>query len=209
MSDSQIVKQMERGGFVARIFVDENPESPENWDRLGTIAYMSTRYKLGYERVTKEGMDEIRDKISSGEYIGMPVYAYVHSGATVRAANSNPFTCQFDSGQCGFVYCTKEAARKEFPDANPALLQEEALKRLIQEVATFDQYLQGDVYRYALTDKDGDVVDSCGGFYGRKHVEEEVTAILDYHAGAQKDLFEGHESADTKPTKKTARGLHV
>lgn len=77
-------------------------------DDLIKIAYMDrARDCLGTESVTRERMGEIRDAIDKGEYVGMPVYAYVHSGATI---STSPFSCPWDSGQSGFVYMTREDA---------------------------------------------------------------------------------------------------
>lgn len=90
-----------------RLLRDECGEWDE-CDGLVKIAYMDrARECLGTEGVTRERMDEIRDAIDKGEYVGMPVYAYVHSGATV---STSPFSCPWDSGQSGFVYMTREDA---------------------------------------------------------------------------------------------------
>lgn len=156
---------------------DSCPESPANWDNLGRIAYCSHRHVLGTENVSKERLDEIRDGIAKGELVGMPVYAYIHGGAMIKAGECNPFHCPWDSGQCGFVYCTKQEAIKEF--GNRILtksVKAAALRCLRGEVQTFSQYLEGDVWGYRVL-VDGEEVESCWGIYGHDEAVAEAKSV--------------------------------
>jgi hypothetical protein len=178
------IKTIERNGYTLRILTDDDPCSPAEWDNLGQIAYCSSRYTLGTEAVSKDRLDEIAAGIEDGSLIGLPVYAYVHSGATI---STSPFGCRWDSGQCGFVYCSASDAEDEW--AGDSHFRANALRVLQGEVETFDQYLRGDVYGYTITDKDGDVVDSCWGFYGIECAEEEARSSLSHWAEQQGELF--------------------
>ena len=146
---------------------DSCPESPAEWDNLGTIAYSSRRYTLGTENVSKDRLDEIRDGIKKGTLIGLPVWAYIHGGARIKAADANPFHCPWDSGQSGFVYCTKQAAIKEF-GTHPRMtkaVKEAALSAMRSEVETFSQYLEGDVWvvRWIVEGEEVEAVHSVFG----------------------------------------------
>ena len=178
------MESIQKAGYTLQILQDDSPESPAEWDNLGQIAYCSSRYALGTESVSQERLREIAEGIADGSLIGLPVYAYVHSGATI---STSPFSCPWDSGQSGFVYCRASDAEDNFA-GNPHF-RADALRVLTGEVATFDQYLRGDVYGYTITDRDGDVVDSCWGFYGADYAEEEALSALDYWAEQQGDLF--------------------
>ena len=74
---------------------------------LGKITYNSISYRLGNEPVSLERFEAIDRGIKRGDLIGLPVYAYVHSGETI---STEPFSCPWDSGRSGWVYCTTEAA---------------------------------------------------------------------------------------------------
>jgi hypothetical protein len=175
-----------RNGYTMRILTDDYPDSPANWDNLGQIVYAEkSRYVLGTKAATQSELDEIGERIQSGEYIGLPVYAYVHGGATI---STGAFSCPWDSGQSGFVYCTREKALAEW--GNTPDYEANALRVLSGEVKTFDQYLRGDVYGYTITDAHGDIVDSCWGFYGIEFAKEEAQAALKYWATKQGELFE-------------------
>lgn len=173
-----------------RIEYDRDPQSPPEWDQLGKIAYTSDRYTLGTERVSRDRAHEIQEGIESGELIGLPVYAYVHGAATIRAGNGNPFSCPWDSGQSGFVYCEKAKAIKEFgKKILTKRIRENVLKCLRNEVEAYDQYLTGDCYgiivERVIRDEGGDIEDteelaSCWGFYGLDYAREEAKSMGEY-----------------------------
>lgn len=167
-----------------RIEYDQDPMSPDEWDNVGQIAYTSDRYVLGTEHVDRDRMEEISEGIEDGSLIGLPVYAYVHGGATISCG---AFSCPWDSGMSGYVYCTKEEAIKEWgKKILTKKVEAAALKYLRGSVETYDQYLTGDVYTVAVErverDDDGDELDSdwldsCSGFYGLKYAREEAESM--------------------------------
>ena len=139
--------------------LDFNPTNPrEDCEHSSVIIYSSTRYLLGDKRV------EQGTEVSTVDNIVLPVYAYIHSGT---ALSTTPFSCPWDSGQCGFIYEDKEAIRKEFgvKRISPKL-RKRIENRMKSEIELFDQYINGEVYGFVIKDDEGEVVDSCWGFYG-------------------------------------------
>lgn len=176
-------------GLVAHIYYDPDPESPAEWDNLGTITYNDrARTVLGIVPATAERDAEIARKVRDGEYIGLPVWAYVHSGSTVKAALMNPFGCPWDSGRSGWVYVERDKAVKEFGRK----LISKKLRIRIQdvlrgEVETFNQWLQGDVYGIVI-ERDGEEIDSVWGCYGSKYAEDEAQEQLRYYAKKEQPM---------------------
>lgn len=171
-----------------RIEPDQDADSPAEWDNVGQIAYLAkSRYFLGTEKVSVDRMHEIDEGIESGKLIGLPVYAYVHSGSTIA---TKPFSCAWDSGRSGWVYCTREKAIAEFgKKLLTKKVREAALKCLQGEVETFAQYLEGDVYGYiverVIRDEDGEEIDteeldSCWGMYGLDYAKEQGKAQAEW-----------------------------
>lgn len=160
-----------------RIELDEDAQNPlDVYPKLGKIAYVGrSRYVLGDEACDLEDLDRIRDGIASGALVGMPVFAYIHSGTTLKAAETNPFSCPWDSAQSGFVYMTKAEALKEWGGLH---MTDDVLAKAhsYQEglVEAFSDYLSGECYGFVierLTLDDVDIVsteelDSCWGFIG-------------------------------------------
>lgn len=150
-----------RGGETLRIYVDEHAESPRQWDNLGTMVCFHGRHVLGDAH--KLDIEAAKAIEADKSVISLPLYLYDHSGITMR---TTPFSCPWDSGKVGFIYVTKAKALKEM---GWKTLTSKRVAKLLEvlksEVATYDQFLTGDVYGFTLH-KDGEETDSCWGFYG-------------------------------------------
>lgn len=171
MSDA--IKTFEAHGYTVSIYTDEHPEDPLEDDPAGIkIAYLKTsRYVLGNNPVSYDEMSEIKNGIGR-QYMGLPVWAYVHSGVTLKAAASRPdypFNCPWGSAQSGFVYMDRNTARKEIGDGDYD-------KALVEAVELFNKYLNNEFVGFVITDKDGGVVESCWGFDDVAYCEEQARA---------------------------------
>jgi hypothetical protein len=156
------IEEIKVGENTVSIFHEQYPESPREWDNLGTITYNPrSRHVFGDKGMEGEEVDAIIN--NEHDYIALPVYAYVHSGVVL---NTTGFSCPWDSGQSGIIYVSREKIRKEWgvKRISPKL---KALveKNLVGEIETFSKYLAGEVYGFTVADKEGDIIESCGGFY--------------------------------------------
>jgi hypothetical protein len=193
MNELYVAEVIKKGALKAQVVADHDPTSPREWDNVGKMVCWHRRYNLGDEQPKNIGPDEfllslMRDreqrlfykdvpddiaeehvqKYLEKHYYILPLYLYDHSGITMRC---EPFGCRWDSGQVGWIYCSKEDAEKEcLPDPEACL---EA------EVAVYDQYLRGDVYGYEILDEDGECLDSCWGFFGLDSCVEEAKSALE------------------------------
>lgn len=195
---------------VLEIYYDQNPESPREWDNLGTMICVHRRYNLGDHQadnrlevlqhmadqmnITRiisdldledeiyQDEDKLEEWLNSREdWVCLPLYLYDHSGITI---STSPFSCRWDSGQVGFIFCSTDTILKEYGNTDPETL-ERVTKVLEGEVETYDQYLTGDVYGFKIiqleTCDKGHVhrehEDSCCGFFGSDIKEN---GILDH-----------------------------
>lgn len=164
-------------GLVVEIHHDSDPHY--DFETLGTITYNAhARTVVGVVPKTAEEDAEIARMVRDGQAYGIPVWAYVHSSATVRAADKNPFGCPWDSGRSGWVYVMKDKALKEYGRKLPSrLFGIMVRKRLAEEVEEFDAYLSGQVYGYRVL-KNGEEIDSCWNIFGHDNVRDEAKAAL-------------------------------
>ena len=158
---------------VLRIIQDENPNDPREDDNLTKMVCFHNRYDLGdkhnYNKDDYNSWDELKKAIEDTEkpVVILPLYLYDHSGITI---STTEFTCKWDSGQIGFVYITNERIN----ELGCVIKNEETINDYIkcltrclqEEVKQYDQFLQGDIYRFELIGPDGEEIDSWGGFYG-------------------------------------------
>src|SRR5574343_179268 len=156
----------------ATVEQDEDAQAPD-WYESVKIAYRKgIRYTLGNHGVTVAEMQEIEEKIKSGELVGLPVYAYVHSGV---ALSTSPFGDPWDSGQSGFVFADPKRMAEEFgEDFDFKEILESAVKDL-------NTYLQGDVYVIRVF-VDGKDVECVGGLYGLDYAKQEAKEFAEIHA---------------------------
>ncbi|MFA5375934.1 MAG: hypothetical protein WC455_09345 [Dehalococcoidia bacterium] len=235
-------------GHRIKVFQDESPESPRDWDNVGTMVCWHRNYKLGdeqpkcsptewkaalaaefdpgitarIERMSDKAWDRREQLISQGYDSGsrmvkearaeaeskcdsmiesvldkhiviLPLYLYDHSGITMSTGR---FSCPWDSGQVGFIYCTKETIRKELSRPQPLKKGQErqdykpiknvtkkdlahAEEYLRREVKTYDQYLTGDVYGFVIEGLDDEEGNSCWGFFGMDDCIESAKLEVD------------------------------
>ena len=176
-------------GCTIEVHHDPDPLNPrKEYDNVGTMVCWHRRYDLGDEKPSEDAGDHLlqlardavsgsypealliknRDKILAKHYVILPLYLYDHSGITI---STGKFSCPWDSGQVGFIYCTMERARDEWGEKyNPGItddgIREKAIAYLESEVKTYDDFLTGSVYGYETKDPEGNDIDACWGFFG-------------------------------------------
>ena len=210
---------MQATKFRYRIERDTDAENPRTgFDNPGKMVCWHSRYKLGDEQPRQEVdewlyelADYKKDRCDLDEfpsigqmikrierhYIILPLYLYDHSGITM---NTSGFSCRWDSGQVGFIYLSKAEARNEYKRNWVKM----AKKYLESEVETYDAYISGEVYGYVIEsyyeDEDGEEIveddhyDSCWGFYGHEHCEQEAKELVK-HLNSPEQQFKMAEKA--------------
>ena len=181
-----------KGNYITRTYQDESPDSPRSWDNFGKMICFHNRYDLGdkhdYKSNDYQGWDELKEQIEKDNEVGviLPLYLYDHSGITI---STSPFGCQWDSGQVGWIFCTKEEMDSNWIELSGQDKEERSEVLLKGEVETYDQYLRGDVYGYRVfkteTCSHGhtheEELDSCWGYYGEQECMNEGVSIMEYH----------------------------
>ena len=176
-------------GYTLEIWPDDCVENPRNWDHLGTLLCWHRRYSLGDTNPYRTPADFAAD-ITAKNALVLPVFLYDHSGLFFSTSNTRyPFTDIWDAGQVGYLFVTKEAIRTEYGVTRiiPAI-REKVIAVLECELQTYQQYVNGEIFGFTLTDTTtGEVKDECGGFFGDDLSEN---GMLDYlpagiHAAVQ------------------------
>jgi len=173
----------ERNGLSVTIKYDIDPENPRDWDNLGTMIFSNHSYNLGDEQFDTDQFETWAElqkylKKERDAAVVLPVSLYNHSGVSLSVGEIN----NWDSGQVGFIYVTQEDIDREYSNTdltNVAKLHY-AETCLRQEVETYSQYLEGDIYGYTVTNPITDEeIDSCWGLYGIEYAREEANVVAD------------------------------
>ena len=181
-----ILERVKYKDYTIEISSDEYVENPREWDNLGIMVYKHRKYALGDKEISFETFAEFvnnefsiidfencymsekeKDKIDrwiEKNLIVLDLYLYDHSGITM---NTTGFSCCWDSGQVGFIYISKEKAKKELNFKILTSARIETIKEYLKnEVSVFDSYISGDCYCFGIINPAGETIDTCGGFYG-------------------------------------------
>lgn len=199
------VEKYRKGNQVLTIYQDENIESCREWDNLGIMVCFHGRYSLGDKHDINhkdfDGWSQMKDYIIKEKkaVVIFSVYLYDHSGLRMKIGSFNGLLPQghaeFDSGQVGFIYTTKERIKERFGIKK---VTDKSIKKaemvLRGEIETYDKELSGSVYGFNLEEikvcescgeTKMEFIDGCGGFYGYDFKEN---GLFD-HAGI-KDISE-------------------
>jgi hypothetical protein len=160
--------QVKKNGLTLRVEPDDYPPTArEECFDLGHLLCWHRKYELGEEHPYETAKDfyadkELQDKI----FVRLPVYMLDHSGLRF---STRPFTAVdpqgWDSGQVGVIYATKENVSRicgKLSEETRGTVEQ----YLIEEIQTFDDFQTREYYAYYIEGREGDIVDSGGGYYG-------------------------------------------
>lgn len=123
----------------------------------------------------KEQIDQVVAALNESA-VWSEVYLYDHSGTAYRASkDGNPFSCPWDSGMVGLVFCRNDKALTFFNQAEMTDdLRARVLKGMEGEVKTYSAWANGELYEWTVTDPDGDVVAGSSGHTDPEEAMEEA-----------------------------------
>ena len=93
-----------------------------------------------------------------------PIVKYEHGGVVYKIGTIHGF----DYSNNGF-YIITEKTQEEMGTS-----KKDFEKVVKQELEVFNKWVNGEVYQYCLFDDDGEVVDSCGGYYDIEDIRAEL-----------------------------------
>lgn len=175
--------------YELKIEQDQDPMNPRtDWDNITTMVCFHRNYNLGdkteYKSSDFDSWEDLKKQIESDNKVLFikPLYMYEHSGITI---STSPFSCQWDSGQIGWVFITEKKLNlmcgKEFKR------DEETLNCITNsEVKNYDEFLTGNVYQYTIYEietcslghEHKSVVESCGSYYDEGDCTDEGNSVL-------------------------------
>ena len=140
-----------------KIEQDDNQENPRNdRDTMSTFYGVKGRYIIGgkqdleyqYRDSLEEHIDEFR-----------------HQGHVIVEFST-------DAGEC-YAVIDLDTVKKEYGDKS-VKSRNKARRYAEAEIEEFQNWANGEVYGYIITDNDGETLDSCWGFYGYEYCKEEA-----------------------------------
>ncbi len=164
---NEAIETIEKNGYRLDIDYDQDAENPRTaWDNLGILYIPHPPRGCSMSDREADAAD------AAAAPVVLPVYILDHSGIAI---SETPFACPWDSWRAGCIYATKDKLISEYGQDTPET-REKAKNCLRGELQEYAEYVSGNVYGYTITRKsDGELVYSCGGFYGEeglKYIKE-------------------------------------
>lgn len=180
IEDSISIKKTAKGFEVRYLIQDDSPADPREDENLGKMICFHKQYSLGDKTDLNSGMfggwEELHNYLIKEKkaIMVLPLYLYNHSNLTIKIGSFQGLLSQghaeFDSGQVGFIYCTKEDLKRI------GITKIKAEKSLQAEVEVYNQYIQDDCYSIVREtfglNKDQIDYDIYGGYFGYNEARE-------------------------------------
>jgi len=163
------------------IHFDQDAESPRHWTNLGYFLTKESKYKspdgntcslyqimLDTENEVSNTEEHINAIKKEAKEQGIkilaiyPVYRYEHSNVVYRRGTAHGF----DYSNCGFYIITDETQKEV------GTKKANWEKQIDEELKIYTQWANGEVYSFVLYDENGEVEDSCCGFYDLESMKE-------------------------------------
>ncbi len=203
--ENTITKTYKQTGMRVTKTIDECPINPREWDNLATMICHHNRYALGDVEESRqfEGFTSLKElKQVLVEHYGEmayiePLSLYDHTMQTLSIGEP---TDAWDSGYVGFIFVTKDRARKEYGVKRITKSILERIKSVAQaEVEAYNKIcLWGEVYNLELqkvftnvddiTDTFTETEGCIGGFTFDK--DYTVEKAIEEHFGLKQGEYE-------------------
>lgn len=182
------------GKYTVNIIPDECAESPREWDNLGTIYSNHRNWNPDghtMDEILKDDAEYIQDLRSDfkRDYVYFAIHMMDHSSyafslASIDAKRNNyaGYYMGFDCGTFGVMAVSKAKIRQEYGCKRiTKKIMERVESCLNGEIKTFEAYANGYVYGFEVEDENGDVIDSCWGFFDSDDAMEQGKDSAKYY----------------------------
>lgn len=159
------IKMFQMGDKKIMITHDDCPEDPLSW---GHFNFLSTNK----EHYTDREYKTIRAK--NGDLVSISEFESLEEIEKFLSANDYLYRYVYSYGNSGFLYVDKEKIRRDYRVKRiTKKIQEQVYGHMISFASgEWEQYFNGDIYRYAIINSSDELEDSMCNIYGLEGVRE-------------------------------------
>ena len=191
---------MDKDDFLREMYLNTVGNDERGTERYENMVNMVWSRKMTGPNPDPRAVDNTMLNVIQKKYIMLPLYLYDHSGLVMSTESfvGKAVHAEWDSGQVGWIYVSKEDALKEFGgEKMTSAIKKKAESVMKSEVAIYDCYLRGECYGFELY-KNGELEDSCWGFMG--NFADACEGMAEYLPEECKDMVKHLEEHDRPAT---------
>lgn len=144
---------MDKDDFLREMYLDTVGNDERGMERYENMVNMVWGRKMTGPSPDPHAVDNTILNVIQKKYIMLPLYLYDHSGLAMSTESfvGKAVHAEWDSGQVGWIYVSKEDVLKEFGgEKMTGALRKKAEDLLRNEVTQYDAYLRGECYGFEL-----------------------------------------------------------
>ena len=166
--------------LIIKVVCDEFASNPRENGNFSHFAMGHKKRELGdkdasFDLDKYSTWDQVEEMLVKERraFVIVPVSAIDHSSFCMFPG----IIRDFDSGQIGFAYATREEVISEFGDDSDESI-EKANSIIHGEIEEYSRWYNGEAYGWEIRDEDGETVDSCGGYREENDALEDANLRL-------------------------------
>lgn len=184
-----MTEKIEYKNHTIEINTDDWAEDPRDWENLGTIITKKFWNETDINAYDREAVLDHIAQLEKENAVIMPVYVYSHGIDQFRArpwrnGELSQGHARFDSGLAGWIYATLDKVRECYGVKRVTKkVRERAEACLKTEIEIINDFSTGNVYGFEVVDSDGEMVDSCYGYFGlsgKQDAIDEAKSTIDH-----------------------------
>lgn len=167
------VKYIDSTKYKVKIYQEEWVESPTEWGNFQIVQFRDNDFNsygdiADYTTESGRLLPSVQAKLRAGKMFTFNYYRYSNAdGGHYKFDGS----INLEPGAIdGFIILADEYIK--------GISYAERHEYAIQDLKTYTQYAQGDVYAVAIETADGREVDSCGGLYGTEGIKNFIAETI-------------------------------
>lgn len=189
----------ERDGFTAKVYQDETPVSPADWDNLGELVAFSPPWRE-FRFAERESTRDEDDAVERGGFPLLARYLSMTAGAFAvpfhfhdyGSSGSRLYATDRDDGNLSGFIVTTHPRVTELCGDDPRFHEREWIEDALRgELEVWGQYVEGDVYGVVIEGylplRGRTILESVWGMYGFEYACEEARTMLEYEVNYHRE----------------------
>jgi len=166
-------------GLTLEINYDEYVDSPRDRCNISKLATIHDRYNMPNDtninlqsiKYYQDLIGTVNDNYDVRMMFGVSMYD--HSGISISIHKLDSISRGWDNSVIGICFVENNDEYKDMTD-------EMIMKYVDDEIKQYNQYLKGSVYQFCLYGFDGEMIDSCCGFYDEESILDNANLEYNY-----------------------------